>query len=73
MLRSYGEREEEYWHQQMSVVNFYTAAAGAEETRRQPVDLPGTSGSGEAGAPQRRLLLDETNFERGRSACDQVP
>ena len=22
-LRSYGEREEEYWHQQMSVVNFY--------------------------------------------------
>lgn len=23
MLRSYGEREEEYWHQQMSVVNFY--------------------------------------------------
>ena len=37
------------------------AAAGAEETRRQPVDLPGTSGSGEAGAPQRRLLLDETH------------
>ena len=22
MLRSYGEREEEYWHQQMSVVKF---------------------------------------------------
>ena len=44
------------------------AAAGAEETRRQSVDLPGTAGSGEAGAPQRRLLLDETNFERGRPA-----
>lgn len=23
MLKSYGEREEEYWHQQMSVVNYY--------------------------------------------------
>ena len=29
------------------------------------MDLPGTAGSGEAGAPQRRLLLDEANFERG--------
>ena len=49
------------------------AAEGAETARRQSVDLPGTAGPGEAGTPQRRLLLDEANFERGRPACDPIP
>ena len=44
------------------------AADGAEEACRQPVDLPGTSGPGEAGSPQRRLLLDEADLKRGGAA-----
>ena len=44
------------------------AAAGTETARRQPVDLPGTPGSRETGAPQRRLLLDEADLKRGRPA-----
>ena len=41
------------------------AAEGAETARRQSVDLPGTAGPGEAGTPQRRLLLDEADLKRG--------
>ena len=42
--------------------------AAAEEARRQSVDLPGTAGSGETGAAQCRLLLDEADLKRGRPA-----
>ena len=37
------------------------------------MDFPGTSGSGEAGTPQCRLLLDEANLKRGGAACDPIP
>ena len=44
----------------------------AEEARRQSVDLPGTAGSGETGAAQCRLLLDEADLKRGRASCDPI-
>ena len=49
------------------------AIKGEEKTRNQSVDLPGTTGSGETGASQRRLLLDEGTAERGGTASHQVP
>ena len=56
-----------------SAPQYCPAIKGEEKTRGQSVDLPGTSGSGEAGAPQRCLLLDEGATERGRTATHQVP
>ncbi len=46
---------------------------------RERNSTPSVSGSSrnrwlrEAGAPQRRLLLDEANLERGRASCDPIP
>ncbi len=56
-----------------AAAQYRPTAERAEEARGQPVDLPGAAGPGEAGASQRRLLLDEGAAEGGGLPPHPVP